>query len=267
MKFKIIFISFNALIVFSFLLIFLLPAIMLGADYAPAFWKESWYIAVIFAVILAVINVVYVLNSRLLQALEQENWSELKKIIENRIFARKRYSRMNIRLYINCCIALSEVSELKKLEDGIRAEKPVALDEWALQLGLPAILSGDPEKIRDYFAEFISSELKDSGWIKWNYCFALLLMKEPAEALPILKQLAENGNDLLLSLAALYLYMPFAADTDSRAFVDGIRSSLTAILTEQRFSDEIEKSKDNVQLIFLSKTLREAMDWLHGERD
>ena len=72
LKFKIIFISFNILLVFSFLIIFLLPVFMLGSEYALQFLQSSWWVAVIFLVILVFINLIYFLNRRILTYLEDE---------------------------------------------------------------------------------------------------------------------------------------------------------------------------------------------------
>ena len=48
MKFKVIFILFNVLIIFSFAMILILPATVFGSEYAAQFWKDKWFIGLFF---------------------------------------------------------------------------------------------------------------------------------------------------------------------------------------------------------------------------
>ena len=265
MKFKIIFAAFNILIVFSFLLVFLLPIFMLGSDYVSLFWKDSWYIAVVFIVILLSINILYFSNRRLLSFLENENWPELKNLLEEKIFASKKIRKMYIRMYISTSIAASEIDDIRRLEAELRETNPRALKEWALPLGLPYLLSGDPVKMKSFFGEFIDSETADSGWIKWNYCFALLLLEEKDEAVSILKDLSAEKKDPLLRLSSLYMLSPFRNDENAGQILEDGRAELKTGKTRQFFIDEMKERKDNVQMLFISKIIGEALDWLYSE--
>ena len=267
MKFKVIFISFNILIVFSFLMIFLLPVFMLGGDYAGMFWQESWYIALIFICILVFINVLYVMNRHMLSALESEDWPQLKLLLEQRIFEKKRFRRMNIRMYINTCIAVSSLADIGKLEQLIRTEKPSELGYWALQLGLPHLLSNDPGRMKTYFGEFAESDIREKGWIKWNYCFSLLLLKENTEAVRLLRELSSDSGDKLLMLASLYMLAPFSSEDGVDDIVEKGRTLLKTAMPESSLAGEMKKRKDNVQMLFLSKIIGEASAWLYREEN
>ncbi len=264
MKFKVIFLSFNILIVFSFLMIFLLPVFMLGGDYAGLFWQESWYIALIFICIIVFINVLYFVNRKMLSCLERENWPELKLLLDERIFNKKRLRKMNIRMYISTCIATSSISEIERLETLLRAEKPEALDYWALQLGLPHLLGNDPVEMKEYFGEFVERNIRDIGWIKWNYCFSLLLLKENDAAVPMLKELASDDSDSILRLSALYMLSPFGGDGEAAAVLDCGRDELKVKMPEASLKGELDKRKDNVQMLFLTQIISKASDWLYG---
>ena len=267
LKFKIIFISFNILLVFSFLIIFLLPVFMLGSEYALQFLQSSWWVAVIFLVILVFINLIYFLNRRILTYLEDENWPELKILLEQKIFSENKTRKMFIRLYISTCIATSAVDDISLLEKRFRKDNPKALKDWALQLGLPHLLKNDARGMKDYFGEFISLETDDAKWIKWNYCFALLLLRETEEAVVILKSLAEEKKDSLLRLSSLYMLSPFSGEEDVKAILENGRSELSTSMTRDLFARELDKQKDNVQTLFLSKILSEAVDWLYSEQE
>lgn len=236
---------------------------MLGGDYASLFWQESWYIAVIFVCIIIFINVLYFSNRKMLSCLERENWPELKGILDDRIFNKKRLRKMNIRMYISTCIAISSISEITRLETLLRAEKMEAVDYWALQLGLPHLLSNDPDEMKEYFGEFIGRNIRDIGWIRWNYCFSLLLLKENNQALPILTELAADSSDSILRLSTLYMLSPFGGEEDVKAVLERGREELKIKMPESALNGELEKRKDNVQMLFLSQIISKASDWLY----
>ncbi|NLJ47390.1 MAG: hypothetical protein GX430_12650, partial [Treponema sp.] len=62
MKFKTIFILFNAVVAFSFLFIFLFPLFILGGEYAVGFWKTNWFLGILFLVILGILNWFFLSN-------------------------------------------------------------------------------------------------------------------------------------------------------------------------------------------------------------
>lgn len=238
---------------------------MLGSEYALQFWQDSWYIAVIFVLILIFINLMYFSNKLILGFLEAENWPELKNLLDDRIFNRKKYRKMYFRMYISTCIATATVDDIRKLEQELRQTNPKLLKEWALQLGLPYLLDNNPSEMKKYFGEFISTGTADSLWIKWNYCFALLLLKETGEAIEILRGLGAEKKDSLLRLSSIYMLSPFRNDEAVKPVLDAGRSELKEKMTKESFKKELGKQKDNVQMIFLTKIFGEAVNWLYDE--
>ena len=264
MKFKIIFLIFNILILFSFLMIFLLPVLMLGPEYAGQLWSDSWYVAVIFVLILIGINIIFFMNRKILNCLENENWNELKEILDDIIFNKQRLSKMYIRLYISTCVAASSLNEITKLEKLLREKSPAKLKKWALPLGLPYLLADKPAEMKEYFAEFLDSNAGDAGWIKWNYCFALLLLKESEEAVRILKETGADLKDPLLCLSSIYMLSPFSSDEEAGELIESSGSRLRQKMKRDDFKKELEKQRDNVQMMFLARIFEEAVDWLYN---
>ena len=101
---------------------------------------------------------------------------------------------------------------IRSYYDKFRKENPAALKTWALQIGLPHLLSNNAGRMKGYFGQFLDAGTKDTGWIKWNYCFALLLLRETEEAVGILKTLADENKDPLLRMSVLYMLSPFGSD-------------------------------------------------------
>ncbi len=264
MKFKLIFLSFNILIVFSFLMIFLMPVFMLGNEYGLQFWLDSWYIAVIFIIVLIFINALYFMNRRILGYLETENWPELKKLLGNYLFEKKKLRKMYVRLYISTCIATSNINEIRKVDELLSGENPRMRREWALQLGLPVLLEGDPVKMKKYFGEFLSAGTPDEGWIRWNYCFAMLLLKETDEPVRILTELSRLKKDPILQLTSLYMLSPFGSEEQVNAVLEPGRNELKNKMSRESFMKWSEKQQDNVQMLFLSNIINDALDWLYS---
>ncbi len=69
MKFKTIFILFNAVIIFSFLIIYFMPLMMLGWEYATVFWSKNWFLPLLFAGVLALLNTYFISNWKLFSLL------------------------------------------------------------------------------------------------------------------------------------------------------------------------------------------------------
>ena len=254
--------TFNILIVFSFLMIFLLPVFMLGAEYAGQLWQDSWYVSVIFIVILVFINILYFSNRKILSCLETENWSELKNILDDKIFNGNSYRKMYIRLYISTCIAAASINDITRLEKLFREKAPEQLRKWALPLGLPYLLSDRPQELKSYYSEFLDTDSKDAGWIKWNYCFALLMLKETDEAVVTLKTLGTAKKDPLLHLSSIYMLSPFSNDDEIDTLIERGRSVLREKMNRDDFRKELERQRDNVQMLFLAKIIDEAVIWL-----
>ncbi len=261
MKFKIIFISFNILIVFSFLLIFLLPGIMLGSDFGSVFWKDSWYLAVIFFVLLVAINIIYFMNRKLLDYLETENWPALKSYLEDKLLVKKRFLGLYIKLYVSTCIATSSLEDLKKLEQPLLdAGKD---DKWAVQLGIPYLLGQDAAAMKTFYSRYTDVKGKNSGWLKWDLGFALLQLGERTEALEIISGLFLS-EDPVLRLVSLYLASTFENELDSVQFA-AEKDKLGSAMNAGDFAKHIEREKENIQILFLRSIINDALKWMYKE--
>ncbi|MDC7126731.1 MAG: hypothetical protein PQJ46_14265 [Spirochaetales bacterium] len=264
MKFKLILLSFNILIVLSFLIVFLLPFFILGADYSADYWHNSWYLSIGFVLVIGLINSVYFINKKLLVCLENEDWQGLKNLLDNYIFEKNKYKGIYIKLYINASIATSSINDIKRLEARLRESAPSKVSAFALPLGMPYLLEGEPVAMKNFYGEFISVKTDYSGWIKWNYCFALLLLKETEEAVSILTGLVTPQKDKLLKLSSLYMLSPFSSDSEVGEIITNEKAALASSMTRTLFTKEVDKQRENVQMLFLSKILNEALDWLYS---
>lgn len=268
MKFKIIFGIFNAIIIFSFLFIFLMPFFILGWDYTQVFWAKNWFLGIIFVAIMAVLNGYFFSNWKLFGYLEREDWSGLTEHLENRIIRKNKFRNHEIKILINTYVVRSNTDGILALESHMREQKPKLLPRFALQLGVPHLLKNDPVDMEIYFGEL--KELRkcsDRRWIEWNYAFALMLQQKTEEAKSMLRALAEKSLDPVLMVLTLYLLDAYSAsDVEIGKIVSEGKSRIHDKRSYHKWHQEVENSKGNLQVLVLAKLVQDATDWLYPEK-
>ena len=266
MKFKIIFILFNIVILVSFLVIYFMPLIMLGWDYTKVFWSRNWGLPVLFVAIIGLLNAYFVFNWKLFTLLEREDWPSLITYLERRIFEKKIIITQQVRILVNAYLVRSDLDAIAKLEEFIKEQKPNVLSRFALIFGLPYLLRNDSDEMAAYFAGFVGQKGKDGTWIRWNYAFALVLQGKKDEAEQMLGGVcAEQGEPVLSLLSAYLLESLQPEDGSRRRLVEDGRNRLKKRYTPTLWAREVEKSRNNVQVVILAKLVEEATDWLFGE--
>ena len=270
MKFKTIFFLFNAVVAFSFLFIFLFPLFILGGEYALGFWKANWFLGILFLVILGVLNGFFLSNWKLFHLVEREDWSALTSWLEDRIFNKGSIRGQYVRLYVNTAMLRSDLVALDRLEALLREKKPRLLRRLAVLFGVGYLLRNDADASLSFYEPFLESpEVEARGWLWLDYSFNLILRNRAAEALPWLKR-AAGRKDPVLSLLASYLTanlvapaLPVKADrTEARASAERDRERLSQRFDSERWSREVEKAKNDVHVVILSRLIDDAGRWL-----
>ncbi len=266
MKIKTIFVILNAVLGVAFLVIFLTPVLMLGGDWSSLFWSRNWPIALVFLVALAVVDAYFLLNWKLFEALEREDWTSVAGFLENKIYRRGWISPMRVRLLLNTYLVTSNTESIQALEKYLRGRKPRLIGRFSLQFGIPYLLSKDPAEPEAFFRELLASaKVSDRDWVRWNHAFSLLQMKSAGEATTELSSLAQSGRDPVLQLLSLYLLDVAARDDpELERKVSDMRGSLRARSTQQEMNRTIEKAGGNMQVIVLSRMLHDAVEWLYA---
>lgn len=267
MKFKSIFIVFNVVIIASFLFIFLAPFFMLGGDFSRELWQQNWYLLLILFVVLLILNAVYFANRVLLGHIEKEDWPATKTYLEKELFEKKKIRKSYLRLYINACIVTNSINDIARLDEHLRQEKPALREHIALYLGFPALVESDSRRMAQVYHEFLDLSGEDGLWIQWLYAFAQMLERRE-EVMDRLITLAENPGAVknrILFLMTLYLMDPFSdrSEKASALIAEGRRRLLNELPEKGLWDKEIEKKKDQIQVILLLKMVREALDWLY----
>ncbi len=260
MKFKVIFIAFNVIIVFSFLFIFFMPVIVLGWEYSELFWSNNWLLALVFVFIIGALNLYFGLNWRLFSLLEKEDWPGLTQYLEQRVYTQHRVTKQNVRILINGYVVTANTAAVERLESHVRARSDALLRHFALEFGVPRLLRNDPVEMEEYFGELAAGDgVRNADWIKWNHAFALMTLRKNDDAKKILSGLIDDVDSPVLLVLTLYLLDAYAGGEDElREKLEGKKRWFREKYDARRWERELEKNRGNLEVLVLSRLLEDA---------
>lgn len=268
MKIKIIFITFNAVILLSFLLIFLVPLLVLGREYFSFFASRNWLAALLFLVTFLLANLYFLLNWKLFSLLEREDWPRLVRYLEERVYSRGTLRVSQVRLLVNAYLLTSALDQIRRLESHLAERRPRLLDRIPIPFAVPYLLKAPPEEAEKYFRERLARPaLNGREWMRWNLAFTLVqgrrLEEARVELLGLLERLA--GRDPLLRLLSLYLLDFFAGpEAEGREQVEREKTALRRRIGRGRMQRLADRSRRNMEVLILSRLIRDAQDWLYA---
>jgi hypothetical protein len=270
MKFKTLFLMFNAVVLFSFLLVFLSPLFVLGMSSFLLFWKANWLLGIAFIIILVGLNTFFALNWKLFSLLENEDWPGLSAYLGERIKSGKPYGEREIKLYLNTLLLLSDVSSIDLLEQQLKTTKPKLLEKKALFFGITRLLKNDYAQAESFLAPYVGKKgVNDADWLRFDYCFALALQKRWADAYQALRPLDGAKSPVLRALGGsfislMYPQLPEADREQAQAESAKIKADLTKKVNKSRWDKEVRYAKEDIQGVILAKVIDEAGTWLFG---
>lgn len=271
MKFKMIFILFNTIILLFLVCVFVLPILILGAEFTGVFWRSAWPLGVILFLILLGMDSFYLYNRRLFYLLEREDWPALVQYLENRIFKQKRYHAPLVRLLANTYLVLSDYRAVLSLENKIAIARPSLVDANVLIFGTARILGKNYEEAARFF-EGKAGKVKPgtAAWVRWYFGFALLLNRWFSQAADRFAEIAKESNDVVLTgLSSYFLAVSLAGTLPSRslelmaAAMDGRNRVRAALPVQTAWNKETAKIRSEVYAVVLSKYIDETSEWLY----
>lgn len=265
MKFKLIFFLFNTIILLSFIIVLLMPFFLLGPEYTRTFWSSSWYLPVVFFVVIALIDGYFIAHWRLLSLLEEENWTGLVEYLEEQCIQRGRLGTQFVRTLINAYFITGAVSRIEELEKVVREKRPKLLHKFALQFGVPRMLHNNPDDMVSFFGEYKNRRHPKRLWIRFLYAFGLLMKRENIDGREELLEVAKEVKSPILSLVSIYTLEPFRTiDDEVLTLVDRKKSELSSRFSRDALEKEMSKERENVVVVILGKLIGDALDWLYG---
>ena len=271
MKFKSIFVLFNAVVGISFLFVFAMPFFALGAEYALTFWAANWPLALALVAVLLIINAFFIVNWRLFILLEREDWPALAHYLEGRVIGKGRWNSRLVRLLANTYLVLSDPRAVATLEGKVAAAKPKLIDKNALVFGVARVLSGDAAGAVSFFsARRVSKKTESPEWVEWYYAFSLLLAHDFQAAADALLPLSATAKDaIVVALSASFLGDSIARALPARqaelaAAAEAARSRvLKRFPSRDQWNKEAEKARADIHAVVLAKSIDEAAAGLY----
>ena len=271
MKFKHLFIAFNGAIVFFLALMFLIPFIAFGVDFALLFWRSSWPLAAALGLFLVGISLYYLFNRRLFYLLEREDWPALVRYLEGRVLQDGRFTPRLVRLLANSYLVLADAAAVMDLERKLAHAKPALVNANALLFGVARILGQDPVGAARLFSGCLEAGKGESPeWIRWYYGFALLLNRQFAQAGEQFSLLTREARDALITgMSAYFLGTTLGKvlpqeEGFAAAARDGKERVKKTLPSPVSWRKESEKMQTEVYAVVLLKYIGEAGDWLYG---
>jgi hypothetical protein len=245
-----------------------MPLIMLGPEYSATFWSSSWYLPIVFFLIIGLIDGYFILHWRLLVLLEKEDWHGLVEYLETEVYQKEKLWTQFVRTLINAYFVTSKVSAIEELEKKLRSKKPRLLRKFALQLGIPKILHDEADDLIAFFGEFKDQKVPKANWVRFLYAFGILMKQRHSEGREELLAVAKSNRDPVLQLVTLYTLEPFrTSDDEVLSLIRTERSRLTDKYSRQELRREIEKRRENIVVLVLSRLIDDSIDWLYGEQE
>lgn len=264
MRFRVLFVAFNVVLLISFLLIFLMPGFVLGWDYSTVFWQSNWPVAAVFVAVLFSLNLYFVLNWRVFSLLETEAWEELTDYLEKQMEQKKRITRGRARILINAYVVSGRIDRITDLEHFLREHQPDTVPRLAMELGVPHLLSKDADEMADYFAELVAEpKTAQPLWVRWSYGFALMSQTKLDEAHAQLRAVLDESNDLLLQPLAAHMLEPFGTrDEQTSIRVRETKQKLATKYRPERLARELEKGRQSLHVLVIASRIEDAHRWI-----
>src|SRR4030042_390618 len=201
LKFKVIFIIFNIVIIAAFFLIFLSPLFVMGLSGFLMLLGQNYIIAVVFCLFLIAFNVFFIKNWRYYSYLENEDWSALVSYLENSVY-RRRSGRVGfIRTLLNAYIVTSNMNGISRLQKHFIEKKTAVIERFSLQFAIPYLLSSKPAEGEAVFRSLVNQPgTHHRDWMRWNLAFCLLQQNKIEPAKQELVALLDHQPDFALSL-------------------------------------------------------------------
>ncbi len=263
MKFKLIFIIFNAIVLFSFLFIALLPIFMLGWDYAAPFWQRSWYLLLLFLVILGGLDWYFIRNWKFFSLLETQNWDDIRDYLETRVFEEKKVGEQAVQILLTVYVQSNRPDEIQRLGELVREIRPRLHTKQLLNFSLAYLLREDYNGLGEFLAPAVNeNRISLGGWIDWYWAFARLRSGFQEEGIAVLRRIAEQSRDDLLLVLSLYMLISVVGDSQSAEKHRGQIAAVKKKYSPALWAKKIDSRKDRLYILTLSAVLQQAGDWL-----
>lgn len=270
MKLKVLIIIFNAALLTIFFTALSFSFFTAGTEFIGSFFKNYWIFVLFFTILFLGMNIFFIGNWKLINALEAEDWPALSLYLETEIFENHHLTAKKVRLLCEISILLGDFEILKRLERVLEDRKPEYIKSLASRFAAAKLLANDYQGLADFMAHIDVSSRNTSAWIPFYDAFSAQMLKRYREAAEKFSRMIETEQEPLVRLLGIYfmacgLYNYLGIDKDDlNKRIEKEKGKLKKY-SLQHWKKYVQKEKQNVHVLVLTKAIDDALIWLFKE--
>ena len=270
MKFKILVIVLNIVLITFFLSIFILPFLLDNID-IKSFFSRYWFFAPLFLALCIGVNVVYVRNKGIITRAEDGDWVALCHSLESEVFDKQHTRFKNLKLLADVQLLLSDFSGLSRLETFVRSHCHEAIPKLATRFAGGKLLSGQYQELHSFTSNLVKSGKKDDFWLLFYVPFSLQMLKEYTKASDGFSDLLSYGRErigYLISAMSGYFYyevLKNKASVSAEKLVEQgkqFRESIKKTYSLSAWNAYCAKQKEEMYILVFKKVIDDTSAWL-----
>jgi len=227
---------------------------------------KTWFALAVFLVILGLFNAYFAINWNFFHLLEKEDWYGLIKHMEYKIYTKRSINRYNVKFLINFYICTSNIDGIFRLKDYLKTNKPILIGFFAIQFGIPYLLSQKYEEAKDFFEKLLTlRSTRGKDWIKWNYGISLMKCNKADNAKSEFLSLLSFKNDPIVYLLSLYMLNSLKdSDTTVKRVISKASNDFKQHFSPETWKKRVANKNANIEVVSLRNVIQEASDWIYN---
>lgn len=272
MKLKVLVIIFNAVLLTIFFTVLSFSFFTAGTEFIGSFFKNYWIFVLFFTFLFIGMNIFFISNWKLITTLESDDWPALSLYLETEIFEKHHITAKKARLLCEISILLGDFEILKRLERVLEEYKPEYIRTFASRFAAAKLLSNDYQGLAEFMARTVVQPHETSPWIPFYDAFSAQMLRCYREAAEKFSRMLETEQDPLVRLLGVY-FMAYGLyhylgidkdDADKRIEAEKRKLKKHSL---QYWKKYVQKEKQNIHVLVLTKAIDDALIWLFKEDD
>ena len=272
MKLKVLMIIFNVVLLTIFFTVLSFSFFTAGTEFIGSFFKNYWIFVLFFMFLFLGMNIFFITNRKLITTLESDDWPALSLYLETEIFEKHHLTAKKVRLLCEISILLGDFEILKRLERVLEEYKPEYIRTFASRFAAAKLLSNDYQGLAEFMARTVVQPHETSPWIPFYDAFSAQMLRCYREAAEKFSRMLETEQEPLVRLLGVY-FMAYGLyhylgidkdDADKRIEAEKRKLKKHSL---QYWKKYVQKEKQNIHVLVLTKAIDDALIWLFKEDD
>ena len=237
-----------------------MPVFFVNTDIASKFWVQNWYIMVSFLAILGILDAYFIKNWKLFSLIEQENWNGLLTLLNSKLSSNKKLTKRELQILSNTALVTQNYNTFQTIENYILKYNS-NFDQVRLYIAIAYILEGNQERTVNFFQKHEPLlKNKNFDWFLFFKSFTFIKEQNRDLALETMNKTLSITKDPLLLLGLVYLMK----DLSENEILKAHKLSITEKYGKAQLRTMIEKRKEDLQVVVISKLLYDSLESLYA---